>query len=135
MTQLYPYSHNTINKRKAEWSQQKSHDTYLVYEKLSGKAIGFAGIEKIEPYTYQEAGICLGPNYVGKGFGKQILQGLLQYCKKQFGAKVFIYSTRDENTASNRLARSLGFSIISSTAKIDGKSGHPYNLLRYSLNL
>ena len=86
---------------------QKSHDTYLVYEKLSGKAIGFAGIEKIEPYIYQEAGICLGPNYVGKGFGKQILQGLLQYCKKQFGAKVFIYSTRDENTASNRLARSL----------------------------
>ena len=114
---------------------QKSHDTYLVYEKLSGKAIGFAGIEKIEPYIYQEAGICLGPNYVGKGFGKQILQGLLQYCKKQFGAKVFIYSTRDENTASNRLASSLGFSIISSTAKIDGKSGHPYNLLRYSLNL
>ena len=36
---------------------QKSHDTYLVYEKLSGKAIGFAGIEKIEPYIYQEAGI------------------------------------------------------------------------------
>ena len=66
---------------------QKEHDTYLVYEKTSGKAIGFAGVEKIEPFIYQEAGICLGPNYVGKGFGRQILQGLIQYCREQFGAK------------------------------------------------
>lgn len=60
---------------------QKEHDTYLVYEKSSGRAIGFAGVEEIEPYIYQETGICLGPDYVGKGFGKQILQGLIQYCK------------------------------------------------------
>lgn len=114
---------------------QKEHDTYLVYEKSSGKAIGFAGVEKLEPYIYQEAGICLGPNYVGKGFGKQILQRLIQYCKEQFGAKEFVYSTRDENTASNRLAKSYGFSMISSTAKIDGKDGHHYNLLQYKLKL
>ena len=56
---------------------QKENDTCLVYEKTSGKAIGFAGIGKMEPYIYQEAGICLGPNYVGKGFGKQILHGLI----------------------------------------------------------
>ncbi len=36
---------------------QKVHDTYFVYEKSSGKAIGFAGVEKIGPYRYQEAGI------------------------------------------------------------------------------
>ena len=45
---------------------QKGHDTYVVYEKSSGKAIGFAGVEKIKPYIYQEAGICLGPDYVGE---------------------------------------------------------------------
>ena len=54
---------------------QKEHDTYLVYEKSGGKAIGFAGVEKLEPYIYRETGICLGANYVGKGFGSQILQG------------------------------------------------------------
>ncbi len=58
---------------------QKEHDTYLVYEKASGKAIGFAGVEQIEPHLYQETGICLGPNYVGKGFGKQILQVISNY--------------------------------------------------------
>ena len=114
---------------------QKEHDTYVVYEKSSGKAIGFAGVEKLEPCIYQEAGICLGPNYVGKGFGRQILQGLIQYCKEQFGAKEFIYSTRDENTASNRLAKSFGFLLISSATKIDSKDGHSYNLLQYSLKL
>ena len=114
---------------------QKEHDTYVVYEKSSGKAIEFAGVEKLEPCIYQEAGICLGPNYVGKGFGRQILQGLIQYCKEQFGAKEFIYSTRDENTASNRLAKSFGFLLISSAAKIDSKDGHSYNLLQYSLKL
>ena len=114
---------------------QKEHDTYVVNEKSSGKAIGFAGVEKLEPCIYQEAGICLGPNYVGKGFGRQILQGLIQYCKEQFGAKEFIYSTRDENTASNRLAKSFGFLLISSAAKIDSKDGHSYNLLQYSLKL
>ncbi|MDE7326080.1 MAG: GNAT family N-acetyltransferase, partial [Lachnospiraceae bacterium] len=112
---------------------QKEHDTYLVYEKSSNKAIGFAGVEKIEPYIYQEAGICLGPNYIGKGFGRQILQGLIQYCKEQFGAKEFIYSARDENIASNRLVKSFSFLLISSAAKIDRKDGHRYHLLRYSL--
>lgn len=114
---------------------QKEHDTYLVYEKSTGKAIGFAGVEKLEPYIYQEAGICLGPNYVKKGLGKQILQGLIQYCKEEFGAKEFVYSTRAENRASDLLAKSFGFSMISSTAKTDGKDGHPYTLLQYSLKL
>ncbi len=114
---------------------QKEHDTWLVYEKSSGKAIGFAGVEKVKPYIYQEAGICLGPNYVGKGFGKQILQSLIQYCKEEFGAKEFIYSTREENIASNRLAESLGFTVISSTPKKDSRDGHNYNLLKYSLDI
>jgi len=114
---------------------QKDHDTYLVYEKASGKPIGFAGIEKLEPYVYQETGICLGTNYVRKGFGKQIVRALIQYCRKKFGAKEFIYSTREENEASNKLAKSLGFTIISSESKVDRRNEHSYNLLKYSLKL
>ncbi len=108
---------------------QKEHDTCLVYEKSSGNAIGFAGVEKIEPYIYQEAGICPGPYYVGKGFGKQILQGLIQYCKEEFSAKEFIYSTGEENRTYSRLAKSSGFTVISSVPKTDRKDGHSYHLL------
>lgn len=114
---------------------QKEHDTYIVYEKSTGKAIGFAGVEKIGPSIYQEAGICLGPDYVGKGLGKQILQGLIRYCREQFGAKEFIYSTRDENKASILLAESFGFSRVSSTDKTDSEDGHHYKLLQYGLKL
>lgn len=114
---------------------QKNHDTYVVYEKKGREPIGFAGVEELSPHVYQEAGICLGPEYVGKGFGKQILQGLIAHCQKEFGAEEFLYSTREENKASNALALSLGFVRISSEIKVDSKDGHSYNLLRYRLKL
>jgi len=60
---------------------------------------------------------------------------LIQYCKKEFDAKEFIYSTIEENRASNLLAESFGFSMISTVTEIDGKDGHRYNLLQYSLKL
>ena len=113
----------------------KEHHTYLVYEKASGKAIGFAGVEQREAYVYQEAGICLGPDYVGKGFGRQILQGLIRYCREEFGAKEFVYLTREENMASNRLAESLGFTRNSLVFKKDNKYGHSYNLFELRLKL
>lgn len=97
---------------------QKNHYAYLVYEKASGNPIGFAGVEQLEPLVFGETGICLGPDYVGKGYGKQILQCLLDYCREEFGAKEFIYSTRDENEASIGLAKSLKFTYISSEEKL-----------------
>ncbi len=39
---------------------QENHDTYLVYEKKSGQAIGFAGVEETTANIYQDAGIALG---------------------------------------------------------------------------
>ncbi len=114
---------------------QKEHDTYLVYEKSSGRAIGFAGVEKIGSCIFQETGICLGPDYVGKGFGKQILLGLIQYCKEEFGAREFRYSAREENKAANLLAKSLGFTLIFSEHKVSSKDGCCYTLLQYSYQM
>lgn len=51
---------------------QENHDTWLVYEKKFGQAIGFAGVEETAPHIYQDVGIALGPEYVGKGYGKHI---------------------------------------------------------------
>ena len=113
---------------------QNNHDVYIVYEKQSGKAIGFAGVDKITPFVYQETGICLGPDYVGKGFGTQILEALIQYCKQEFDAKKFFYSTRKENEASNRLAKKFGFTLVSSEKKIDNRNGQVYEVLKYNLD-
>ncbi|MGM9619489.1 MAG: GNAT family N-acetyltransferase [Oscillospiraceae bacterium] len=114
---------------------QKEHEAYLVYEKAGGQAIGFAGVKQTAPYVYQETGICLGPDYVGKGFGKEILQRLLRHCREEHGAREFIYSTRAENAASNHLALSLGFTRIASEPKTDPRDGGNYTLLTYSLTL
>ena len=70
---------------------QKNHDTYFVYEKRTGQAIGFAGVEQITPDIYQEASIALGPEYTGQGYGKFLLNTfLLTYaeCVKSEGQDV-----------------------------------------------
>lgn len=113
---------------------QEDHDTYLVYEKTSGEAIGFAGVEEIGPFIYQDASIALGPEYVGKGYGKQILQLLLKYCSA-LGGKEFYYSTRAQNTASKNLAVSCGFRYRYSEEKVDLRNGKPYELEFYSRKL
>lgn len=112
---------------------QKDHDTYLVYEKKSLTPIGFAGVEQISPSVCQEVGICLGPDYVHRGLGKQILQCLIQHSREKYGATEFIYSTRDKNAASIRLAESMGFTLIGSEPQTDNRDGHSYQMLKYSL--
>lgn len=114
---------------------QKSHNTYFVYEKASGKAIGFAGVEELAPGVYGEMGICLGPDYVGKGFGKQILGCLIQYCRQELGAHEFVYSAREGNEASHGLARSMGFTQTAIQPTVDHQDGSHYNLIKYSLKL
>ncbi len=109
---------------------QENHDTYLVYEKKSGQAIGFAGVEEIRPHSYQDAGIALGPEYVGKGYGKQILQLLLEYCRS-LGGKEFYYSTRANNEASKALALSCGFVYRYAEKKTDLRNGTPYEMEVY----
>lgn len=118
------------------WSQPETarytHDTYLVYEKKSGRAIGFAGVEALSPYIFKDAGIALGPAYTGQGYGRQILKRLMAYCKDDLGGKEFYYATRAGNTASKALAISCGFTCRYSVDRTDPRDGAPYVLEVYS---
>lgn len=113
---------------------QKSHDTYLVYLNATGEAIGFAGVEQMSPTVWEEGGICLGPDYVGRGFGRQILQCLIQHAK-ELGAKEFVASAREENTASRALIASMGFTQFDAEERTDDRDGSTYMYLRYQLSL
>lgn len=114
---------------------QKEHEGYIVYEKSSGTPIGFAGITQIAPYIYEDTGICLGPDYVGRGLGKQLVRALLKYCKESLGATEFVYSSREENAASIGLAQSLGFTYIGSKPGMDARNGYQYTILEYNMKL
>ncbi len=109
---------------------QKRHDTYLVYLKKSGEAIGFAGLEKTGSGVYRETGIALGPDYTSKGYGKQILRLLIDYCTEK-GGKEFWYSCRSENAAAKGLASSMGFEYVRSEERTDPCNGESYSLEYY----
>lgn len=109
---------------------QKTHDAYLVYDAKSGQAIGFAGVSQLEPGVYEETGICLGPDFTRKGYGKQILACLMDH-SRVLGAKAFRYSVRAENAASRALAHSFGFQLQSESEEIDPRDGSHYILQRY----
>lgn len=114
---------------------QQDHDSFLVYEKASGEAIGFAGVEQLGDGRCRENGICLGPRFTGKGYGRQIVTRLMRYCKEELGAARFMYSARAQNEAANGLARALGFQLIGSEEKTDKRDGQRYVLLQYIVKL
>lgn len=113
---------------------QENHASWLIYEKDSGQAVGFVGIEELQPNIYQDTGIALGPEYVGRGYGKQILWLLMKYCTSLGGVE-FYYSTRSGNSAAKALALSCGFIYQYTEQKMDLRSGKPYELEIYRKDL
>lgn len=109
---------------------QKTHDSYLVYRRAGGEAIGFAGVERIAPGVWEEGGICLGPDYVGRGYGRQILQCLMDYAGS-LGAEEFVASAREGNRASRALIAAMGFTQYAQEERVDERDGSTYTYLRY----
>lgn len=107
-------------------AHQAEHDAWLVYEKSSGEAIGFAGIIKIAENVYEDTGLALGKAYTGKGYGKQLLSLLISYVFEEKKAEKFVYSCRAENEVSKRLSRSLGFVYTHSEPRVDTRNGKNY---------
>jgi RimJ/RimL family protein N-acetyltransferase len=112
---------------------QKDKIAYLVYEKMSGEAIGFAGMKEIEDRVYEDSGIAVGPKFVGRGYGKQILMALVEYCFEELGAIKIIYSCRSENIASKKLQQACGFHYTHSQPMVDKRNGLKYMLDFYEL--
>ena len=102
---------------------------WLVYEKASGQAIGFAGREEVEEGVYEDMGVALGPEFVGKGYGKQIINAMADYAKDELGAKKMLLSYRTGNEASKRLQESCGFTYSHSVDREDPRNGESYVLV------
>lgn len=111
--------------------QQCDNLAFFVYEKKSNQAIGFAGMKEIGPNVYEDTGIAIGPDFVGQGYGKQIVNALITHAFEQLGASKFVYSSREQNTASKRLAKSCGFVFIHTEEKTDPRTGKKYVLEFY----
>lgn len=117
-------------KRWIEW--QKEHMQWLVYDKVSKEAIGYASIEEIGPNKYGDIGIAIGKEYTGKGLGSQILEFLLSYIKN-LGAKEVEYSFLSGNIASQKLAEKYGFKYVKTEKRIRNWDNKEFDELIYTL--
>lgn len=122
-----------IRIRKTIEHQKKAPYAYTVYEKKSGKAIGFAGMTQIAEGTYEDTGIAIGPSFVRKGYGRQILTELVRIAFEELGAQEFIAACRSGNDASRQLQLSCGFTYSHSENKVDPRNGEGYVLEFYIL--
>ena len=109
---------------------QSGHDVWTVYEKSGGRAIGWAGLAELSPGVWQETGIALGPDFVGRGYGRQILELLMDIARERGGTE-FRCSAWSENTASHALIRSCGFTLAGTEQKVDPRDDTPYILENY----
>lgn len=93
---------------------QKDHDGFFVALKSNNEPIGMAGIFVKEEGVYEESGIGLARKHQGKGYGKEIMELLLQLAFKERNAKKFVYCAFDSNERSIALAKHFGFHYVGS---------------------
>jgi len=110
---------------------QATRPIWVVYEKESGKAIGFAGIEQITPGVYEDAGIALGPEFIGKGYGTQILNALTDHAFRNLGAVKLLCACRTENVPSRRMILSCGFRYTHTEQRTNPRNGEICQLEYY----
>ncbi len=113
---------------------QQGREAYTVYLKSTHEAIGFTGLAPLEGDTWEETGICIGPDFWGRGYGWQLLGALLARAK-ELGAKEFVYSSWEENQASRALAAKAGFKQYGAERHVREHDGKEYTLLKFRKQL
>ena len=104
---LYKKS-DTLEETKARIDKWSSWDNmYWIFKKISNEPIGFLSFIESES-EITNIGLCIGKDYIRKGYGKQVLSQLIEYAKAN-GKKMIEYSAFHENVASIELAKKLGF--------------------------
>lgn len=110
---------------------QAGKPLWTVYEKKTMQPIGYAGLEQVSETACQECGIALGPDFVGKGYGKQLLNCLTDYAKQEYHAAEFHACCRRENLPSKGMITGCAFVYSHSEDKVDPRNGKPYILDHY----
>lgn len=95
---------------------------FFVCEKASEQVIGIAGIKELKPGIWTITDIAIGPDFHGKGYGKQIVYALLNLAFEQ-GATEIAYDCFTQNKVSKRLALSCGFTYTHSEEAEFTKNG------------
>ena len=88
---------------------QAQYDGFFVCLKETDEPIGFGGVRESEPGVFEETGICIARAWQGQGYGRELLQALVDLVFRRLGGKRFVYACFHDNAASAALCRSCGF--------------------------
>ena len=112
---------------------QKNHLAFLIYEKSTNQPIGQAAMIEIEPGVYEDGGVGMGEASVGKGYGKQVLNGFLKYLFEELDAKKVICSCHTDNIPSARCQMACGLKYTHSEMYTRKKDGLTYKADYYEI--
>lgn len=129
---LYPYEEEKEFQRAYIENMYRyfGYGLWLVFSKETGKLIGRAGLEHRE-YNEEielELGYIIGTKYQGQGLATEVCEAILAFAKENTGFERINALIEVENTASEKLAKKLGFVHVEDY-DLDGKI-----MLRYMLN-
>lgn len=105
---------------------QKDHFAFLVCLKQTDEPIGMAGMMEIEPKVWDDTGVGMGPNFTGKGYGRQIVDAFCDFVFNEMGADKMLLSCFKQNLPSKNLQLDYGFEYIYSTDKVRQHDGFEY---------
>ena len=132
--ETHPVSENEMERRIFDIA---SRYPYLVCETGQG-VVGYAYAhtwkEKAAYDKTWETTVYLSPQYQGKGMGKQLMDRLIDECRKQ-GCHVLIACITAENEGSIAFHRKLGFKQVSCFEKVGVKFGRGLDVVDYELLL
>ena len=112
---------------------QKDHFAFMVYLKATGEAIGQAAMFEVEDGVWEDAGIGIGENFVGKGYGKQILHCLIDHLFSTLNATKIICSCHPDNIPSKRMQMSCGMTFSHTKPFTREKDNVTYDAEYYSI--
>ena len=107
---------------------------WMIHKKDDDEPIGFVAASKLGDYIYGDVGIAIGESFVGKGYGSEVLEKLIEHIKLQ-GGKELHYSHFKENEASRRLALKYHFEFYKSGKRVRKYDNKEFDELFYVLKL
>ena len=105
---------------------QRDNYAYFVCLKESDEPIGFGGCREIAPGVWDETGLCIAADWQGQGYGKEMLQALVDLVFRELGGTQFRYSCFHDNAASAALCLSCGFVYVDSRPETRARDGYEY---------
>lgn len=107
---------------------------YFVCLRETDEAIGVAGVKELSPGVCTVTDVAIGPAFWGRGYGRQIVEALVDHAFAHMNAREMWYSCFAENEASRRLALCCGFRFDHEELAELMKNGRPVTLHVYRRN-